>query len=61
MSRITTKKKFDCVEFKRKVQAEIYEETRGMTPAQEIAYFNKRAETGRLGKWWRKVRKASSA
>jgi hypothetical protein len=54
-------KKFDCVAFKRRVQAEISEETRGMTPQQKIAYFNKNAEAGRVGKWWKKVRKASGA
>jgi hypothetical protein len=54
-------KKFDCVEFKRKAQTEIFEETRGMTPEQEIAYFNRKAETGRVGKWWKKIRKASGA
>jgi len=47
------------VKFKRKVQAEIFDETRAMTPQQEIEYFNKKAETGRVGKGWKKVRKAS--
>ena len=60
-SQITAKKKFDCVEFKRKAQMEIFEETRGMTPQQEIAYFNKKAEVGRVGNWWKKVRKTFPA
>ena len=59
MSQTTAKKRFDCVKFKRKVQAEIFDETRAMTPQQEIEYFNKKAETGRVGKGWKKVRKAS--
>jgi hypothetical protein len=48
-----TEKDFDCIEFKRKVQAEIYEEIKGLLPEDEIEYFRQRAATGPLGKWWK--------
>lgn len=51
-----TEKNFDCIAFKRKVQAEIYEETRDMTPQQRIAYFNESARTGPFAKFWRESR-----
>ncbi|MHB1037387.1 MAG: hypothetical protein ACYC35_25350 [Pirellulales bacterium] len=46
-------KTFDCIAFKRKVQAEIYEDIKDLSPAEEIEYFRKKAETGPLGKWWK--------
>jgi len=46
------KKQFDCVEFKRKAQAAIYEQTKGMTPAQEVEFFRNAAQQGPLGKRW---------
>jgi hypothetical protein len=47
------KKAFDCVEMKRKAQARIFAETRGLDPDEELAYFHRaadecRAELGRL-------------
>ena len=54
------KKRFDCEAFKNRVQAEIHEEIKGLTPQQEIEYFNRRAETGPLAPWWKKVRRASA-
>lgn len=38
------KKDFDCVEMKRKIQEEIYEEIKDMTIEEEIEYFRKGAE-----------------
>ena len=46
---------FDCVEFKRHAQAQIYERIKDMTPEQEIEYFHDAADTGPLGEWWRKI------
>lgn len=37
---------FDCMEYKRKVQGEIYEETKGMSVSEQIAYFRQAAESG---------------
>ena len=53
MKRRKTRKTFDCIGFKRKVQAEIYEEIKGLSPEDEIEYFRRRAATGPLGKWWK--------
>jgi hypothetical protein len=46
---------FDCVEFKRRAQAEIHAEIKGMTHEEEIAYFRKRADEGWIGEWWRSI------
>ncbi len=46
---------FDCLQYKWRVQAQIYEETKGMTPQEEIEYFRKAVETGPFAEWWRKV------
>ena len=39
-------KSFDCLAYKRKVQAEIYQEIKSQTPEQQIEYFRHHAETG---------------
>jgi hypothetical protein len=59
MKRRKTRKTFDCVGFKRKVQAEIYEEIKELSPEQEIEYFRRRAATGPLGKWWQGLEQRS--
>lgn len=53
-----TKKKFDCIEFKRKAQERIYEEIKDMSWEEEVAYFQREAEKGPLGSWWKKVKEA---
>ncbi len=50
------KKRFDCLDFKRKSQARIYAEIKDMTGEQQRAYFRKAAESGPLADWWKKVR-----
>jgi len=52
-------KKFDCVAYKHRVQARIYEETKHLSPQEEITYFHKRASTGPLGSWWTTVQPQS--
>ena len=59
MNPTKTKKTFDALEFKNRIQSQVYQETRDMSPAEQIAYFARKAKAGRLGKWWKKVRKAS--
>ncbi len=59
--KIGINKAFDCVAFKREVQKKIYAAIKDMTPAQEIAYFQKQADGGRLGNWWRQVKGSGSA
>lgn len=48
----TKGKSFDCMAFKRAAQAEIYQQIKGMTHEQEIAYFRKAAANGPLAKFW---------
>ncbi|MFH0981491.1 MAG: hypothetical protein V2A79_08130 [Planctomycetota bacterium] len=52
-------KTFDCVEFKRRVQSGIYDDIKGMTFEEEQAYFERRATTGKLGEWWKRIKAAS--
>ena len=49
-------KDFDCMEFKRRVQLEIYEDIQGMTHEQERAYFEEQADRGPMGDWWKHVK-----
>ncbi|RJO74022.1 MAG: hypothetical protein C4523_01280 [Myxococcales bacterium] len=39
-------KTIDCVAMKRRIQEEIYEETKGMTREEEMAYFRRKAKAG---------------
>ena len=41
MTPIKKEKKFDCLKMKEEIYAQIYEETKNMTSAERIAYFNK--------------------
>lgn len=52
---------FDWVAFKRRAQAAIYPDIKGMTSDQEIAYFQRRAEQGTLGDWWKRIKARSHA
>jgi len=42
------KKKFDTIAFKDKVQKEIYEETKDLSPEELVKYFNKAGEQFQL-------------
>ena len=53
------KKKFDCVRMKREIQERIMAETRGMSDAQVIEYFRRRARSS--GPMWEKFRAARRA
>lgn len=55
MSPTTTKKTFDCLAFKEKVQAKIYEDIKNLSPAEQIAYFEERIETSNLKDWWQSI------
>jgi hypothetical protein len=48
-------KEIDPVELKRKIQAELYEETKGMTAEQKQAFYKKEAESGSMAKFWRSI------
>ncbi len=52
---IQQKNGFDCIEFKRKAQADIYQAISQMTPPEEIAYFRQSVEDSKLSAWWKSV------
>ena len=56
MSRPKAEKTFDCLAYKDRVQEEIHQEIKGLTPEQQIEYFNRHAEAGPFAGWWRKIR-----
>jgi hypothetical protein len=61
MKRRKPGKGFDCIGFKRNVQAEIYEEIKGLSPEEQIEYFRRRAADGPLGGWWKALERRSGA
>jgi hypothetical protein len=61
MKRRKPEKDFDCIGFKRKVQAEIYQEIKGLPPEEEIEYFRRRVAAGPFGKLWKALEDRSRA
>ena len=55
MKRNRAKRRLNCVALKRRAQAKIYADTKQMTAAEQIEYFRRRAESGALGAWWKRV------
>ena len=55
MSKKKAKQDFDCVAFKREAQSKVYEETKGLSLKEQVAYFRKKAGSGPLGKWWKRL------
>jgi hypothetical protein len=49
------KKSFDSVASKRKAQSRIYRKIRGMTPAEEAAYFEMATRSGPFAKMWQEL------
>ena len=47
------KKRFDCVEMKRRIQEKIYEETKDMTRDELVAYFHRRVQDGPFAELWK--------
>ena len=45
-------KGFDCVEMKRKAQAEIYRETKHMSSSEKMAYIHAQVQNGPFGAMW---------
>ena len=54
-------KEFDCISFKRSAQEKIYEQIKGMTPAEEIAWFRRKVAAGPFGNWAECLRTRKSA
>jgi len=53
--RTKSEKTFDCIQYKRRVQSEIFQQINGMSHEQEIAFFRQQADRGPLGPWWKRV------
>lgn len=54
-------KTFDCIEYKRQVQEEIYNDIKDLTPEEQLAYIRRRAESGPLAGWWQDLKSSHSA
>lgn len=54
-------KEFDCVEMKRRIQEKIYEETKGMSVEELVAYFRRRVEEGPFADLWKKPSRIRSS
>ncbi len=50
-----TQKKFDCLEFKQQVQAQIHQDINAMGSQEIIEYFCQSSHSGVLGQWWKTV------
>ena len=59
MSKKKAKKEFDCVAFKRQVQDKVFQETKGLSLEEQVAYFRKKANSGPLAKWWKRLPSAT--
>ncbi|MFN0206521.1 MAG: hypothetical protein ACKVS6_09455 [Planctomycetota bacterium] len=59
MNPITKKKTFDCIEMKDRIQKQIYDEIKDLSPAGQREYFRKGAEEGPLAEWVKKVKQAA--
>ena len=56
----TTEKSFDCLAFKWKVEAEIYQEIKDLTPEQQIEYFRHHAQSGPFAELVARLRQQES-
>lgn len=52
---------FDCIEFKRNAQTEIYNEIKHLSKTEEITHFHSKAASGPLGEWWSKLASHAAA
>ena len=46
---------FDCLAYKDRIQAEIHEDTKGMSYAQLREYFSKRVASGPFAELWKRI------
>ncbi len=53
------KKEFDCIAIKRESQNRIYEETKDMTPQQQIEYFRNAVRKSYFREWWEQANSLS--
>ena len=56
MDPINEANQFKCLEFKWKIQEQIYNETKNMSWEQKVTYFRQSAKRGQTGDWYQKVK-----
>jgi len=54
------KKEIEPVELKRKIQSDMHDETKNMTPEQKRVFYKKEAESGPLSKFWKSIQPKNS-
>ncbi len=52
-------KDFDCIAFKRVAQEKIYKQIKGMSPAEEIAWFRQKVQGGRYAELLQRIAAAA--
>jgi hypothetical protein len=55
------KKEYDCIADKRRIQAEIYEETKHMSHEERRAWTKAQIEKSSLRDWWAQVKSVEQA
>lgn len=48
-------KELNCIAIKREAQNRNYQETREMTPQQQIEYFHNAVQKSRFREWWKQA------
>ena len=54
------KNEVDPVELKRKIQADLYNETKNMSSVEKKNFYKKEAESGPLSKFWKSIQPKTS-
>ncbi len=49
----------DCLAMKDRIQEEIYEEIKDLSVEEQIAYYRRKAETGPLAEFWKRIKAAN--
>lgn len=49
-------KNFNCINYKRKAQSEIYKEIKDLSSQDEISYFHKKVLSGPFTDWLRNIK-----
>ena len=58
---MSMEKEYDCIADKRRVQAEIYEETKHMSHEERRAWAKERLERSPLRDWWAQIKTVEEA
>jgi hypothetical protein len=61
MSESKSERGFDVLAFKDRVQAQIYEEIKDLSPEEEIAYWRRSVEMGPFAEFWKRIGQVKAA